>query len=217
MKIQSNHTEFIPFKSRNKIIRYADDIVRRVNVCYPRISSSKVDDFTNIHAFRKYHKELSDRVRMFREDIKDSFNEAVNLVGEAKAFVNPVKRHKLGNCGESAQLANILAKVNGIKNCYIASLRTSTLRSLDHSVVYVEGKTPYIIDAWLGFADYVPNAILRYKNEYRKHFFILDDNKLIFQKLDNKYTHSLNQNFTQIQIDELKKIFPEQVIKKGQM
>lgn len=216
MKIQNDNCTLPNFQARGKTIRFADDIARRVNVCYPRISTSMIDDFVNVQTFRGFRKRLGERINNFREEISDSFDDADNFIGKIMAFIKPVKRYKLGNCGESAQLANIVAKVNGIKNCYIASLKTSSLRNLDHSVLYVENNgKPYVIDSWLGFADYVPNAITRYKNEYKNHFFILKGDKLVFQKLDNDYTDCLNQDFKRSQINKLKKIYPEQVIKKG--
>lgn len=204
------------FQSRNKTIRYADDIARRVNVCYPRISSSIVDDFENVCAFRNYQKKIGKRIReTLRGEISDNFDDADNFIGKILAFIKPIKKHKVGNCGESAQLASIVAKVNGIKDCYIASLRTSRGRGLDHSVLYVNDKKPYIIDAWLGFADYEPNAIRRFKTEYGKHFFILKDDKLVFEPVKSDYSEVLNQDYTRRQINKLRKLYPEQVIKKG--
>lgn len=206
----------INFESRNKTIRFADDIARRVNVCYPRVSSSIVDDFENICAFRDYQRKIGKRIReTLRGEISDSFDDADNFIGKILAFIKPIKKHKLGNCGESAQLASIVAKVNGIKDCYIASLRTSRGKCLDHSVLYVNDTNPYIIDAWLGFADYAPNAIRRFKNEYRKHFFILNDDKLVFEPVKSDYSEVLNQDYSRRQINKLRKLYPEQVIKKG--
>ena len=38
-----------------------------------------------------------------------------------------------------------------------------------------EEKKPYVIDAWFGFADYIPNAIKRYQKEYQKYFDLPDE------------------------------------------
>lgn len=204
------------FKSRNKTIRFADDIARHVNKCYPRISSSLTDDFVNICAFRRVKLKLNDLTEhLLRYDISEAFGEADNFIGKILAFVKPVKKYKLGNCGESAQLSAIVAKVNGLKNCHIASLKTKIGKDLDHSVLYVKDKKPYIIDAWLGFADYTENAMQRYENEFRHHFDIKKDDKLKFQELKSDYTEVLNSDFTRSQINKIKKLFPEQFIKKG--
>jgi len=215
MQIQQplNNTNF---QSRNSTIRFADDIARHVNKCYPRISASLTDDFINIQAFRKLKKRLNRKTEdLLRIDISESFNEADNFIGKILAFVKPVKKYKLGNCGESAQLSVIVSKVNGLKNCFIASLKTKEGKDLDHSVLYVNDKKPYIIDVWLGFADFVPNAISRYKNEFGFHFNMKDDEKITFKELKSDYTEVLNQDFTKTQINKIKKIFPEQFIKRG--
>ena len=95
-----------------------------------------------------------------------------------KALIKPVERYRLGNCGESAQLAAITAKINGIKDCHITHLYSANGEDIDHAVLYVNDKKPYIIDAWLGFADYVPNILNRYKNEYNDNFYIEPDEKI---------------------------------------
>ena len=83
-------------------------------------------------------------------------------------------KSKVGNCHESAILAEIAAKTNGIRNCFVAQIKPHTGRMADthdHAVLYVDSfKRPYIIDAWLGFADYVPNAMERYRKEYSNFF-----------------------------------------------
>ena len=206
----------ISFQSRNKTIRLADDIARHVNKCYPRVSPSMVDDFVNINCFRRLKRRLMDDINdKLRSDISDAFDDGDSFIKKIKAFVKPVQKYRLGNCGESAQLAAIATKINGLKNSYIASLKTTDNRDLDHSVLYVNDKKPYIIDAWLGFADYIPNAIQRYKNEFGRHFNIEDGDKMVFKKLETDYTEFLNQDFSRSQINKLKKVFPEQYKRRG--
>ena len=51
-----------------------------------------------------------------------------------------------------------------MKNTHVAGIKNTAEEYLDHVVLYVEnGKKSYIIDPWLGFADYLQNAIRRYK------------------------------------------------------
>ncbi len=45
--MQVNTPHNINFQSKNKTIRFADDIARHVNKCYPRISTSLIDDFVS--------------------------------------------------------------------------------------------------------------------------------------------------------------------------
>ena len=46
--MQVDNKNSIRFTSRNATIRFADDIVRKVNNEFPRISASRVDDFSSI-------------------------------------------------------------------------------------------------------------------------------------------------------------------------
>lgn len=58
-------------------------------------------------------------------------------------------------------------------------------------MVYVQnGTKPYIIDSWLGFADYVPNTIKRFQKEFRNISTI------------ERFLKPISQ-------DELKKLCPE--------
>ena len=203
------------FQAKNKTIRFADDIARHVNICYPRASSSRVDDFVNIQCFRKLKSKLNETTEFMREDISDAFGETENVVGRLLSFIKPIKKYRIGNCGESAQLSSIVAKINGIKNCYIASLKTSCGKNLDHSVLFVNDEKPYIIDSWLGFADFVQNTITRYKSEYRHHYNFEDEDKLVFEKLENDYTEFLNQDFKKTHINKIKRIYPQLLKKRG--
>lgn len=217
MKIQSNHTEFIPFKSRNKIIRYADDIVRRVNVCYPRISSTRIECYNNISKFPNIEPKLIQKIENSVRSLKSKlFDEENTFFDNIKAFIFPVKRYKVGNCGESAQLASIIAKINGLKDCQIVQLMNDKGEDLDHVVLLVNDKKSYIIDSWLGFADYVHNALNKYKNEYRHILNIEDSESVILSSdIDNVYNDFLKNDFSRKQINKLKRIYPEMIIKRG--
>jgi len=215
MKVQRINN--IQFQSRNKTICFADDIVRHVNKCYPRISSTSVEEFVNIYAFRNLNDRLYAKIKNdLRAEISSNYDSADNFIGKIMAFIKPIKKYKLGNCGESAQLAAIVAKINGIKNCHIAQLCDKNGKDLDHSVLFVNDKKPYIIDCWLGFADYVPNTLNKYKNLFNKIFRVNDDDQLFFYtNIEDEYTYFLKDDFTRTQINKLKRIYPELYIKKG--
>ena len=76
------------------------------------------------------------------------------------------------------------------------------------------GKKPYVIDPWLGFADYVPRAIQRYKNEFGYHF---DFNSYPGEKV-LVYPRSSNLSFllSYIYPENLKKAFSELILPKLQ-
>ena len=86
-------------------------------------------------------------------------------------------------------LAMIFTYLRRIKDTCIADIKNTAEEHLNHVVLYVEnGKKPYIIDVWLGFADYLPNAIQRYKSEfsYLFPFEKAKSQKFMFDKY--KYT-----------------------------
>ncbi len=214
----TNNTNFC---SRNQTIRFADDIARQVNKCYPRLSASKIESKSAASKFPDFVKSLiemtNDGVRYFKDVLYDS---SESFYDRIKAFTEPVKKYKLGNCGESAQLAAIAAKINGIKNCHIALLRSmeenSQDKDLDHLVLFVNDKKPYIIDPWLGIADYVPNILSKYKYDYSKEFGIKQNEKATFcSMIDDEYTDFLKDDFSRKQINKLKKNYPELFIKRG--
>ena len=202
------------FRSRNKTIRYADDIARRVNIIYPRISSTLFEDFNNVDKFRNLMSRLFDEINIMREYKLDLVYSAKSTISKIGALIYPIRMYHCGNCRESAQLAAIAAKVNGIKNCFLAGIYTSDGTSLDHGVAYVDDKKPYIIDTWLGFADYVPNAINRYKSEYLHHFDANPNTKMKFVKKDSSYDYFLNKELEQADLEKLRKYLPGLVIKK---
>lgn len=215
--MEVNSVNSFNFQSRNKTIRFADDIARRVNTCYPRVSSTIFEDFHNVGKFRNLMIELFNRINMMREYKSDLLYSAKGTLSKMCALIYPIKMFHCGNCRESAQLSVIAAKANGIKDCSLASIHTMDGRSLDHGVAYVDGKNPYIIDSWLGFADYVPNAITRYKSEYLHHFDIDRNTKIKFMKRDGSYDYFLNTELEKDDLEKLRKFLPEIILKKKEL
>lgn len=212
-----NNKSHISFTSRNKTIRLADDIARIPNRWIPRVSSSKYEGLKSSQKNEKliFAMEADIADMRFLQKLKASII-GQNFIKNIKNAVEPIKRFKIGNCGESADLAAIVARVNGIKNVSIASIRTPTGERFDHAVLLVKGKKPYIIDGWLGFADYVPNAIKRYQKEFRNHFDFetLQTEKMIVVPYEgtNLFNGFLNREFTKKEIEQIKKLYPEIII-----
>ncbi len=202
------------FKSRNMDIRFADDIARKVNKCYPRISSSKLlcskysDKF--LHFLENIILKTVYSMRFMKDEL---YENAASFYERINAFLEPVKKYKLGNCGESAQLAAIAAKINGIKDCPIAYVHDTHGNDMDHAVLFVNAEKPYIIDSWLGFADYVPNALSKYKSEYRYCFDIKDGDEIsLASRIDDEYTDFFKNEFSSASVKKLKKMYPELLI-----
>ena len=215
MNIQSINQQ--TFGARNLTIRRADDIVRKVNNEFPRVSITKIESLPNA----KYYLFLLRNLWIKTIDMRDSTRHDFltlnknNFKEKILSIINPIKDLKLGNCRESAILGLLGAKANGIKNCKIAFLKSPDGYDFDHAVVLVKDKKPYIIDAWLGFADYVPKSIERYKKEFRNCFdfeeaktekmIVKEDFGLIYYFLNNKTSSKKS-------IDEIKKICSNLII-----
>ena len=206
------------FTSRNPKIRFADDVARQVNKSFPRISSSLLEThkFAKRKRFRELIWNISDQVTAMRDEKKDRIICADKLIDFIKAYIGPIKKYKVGNCGESAQLSILVAQANGIKNCSKASLMTSRGKDMDHAVVFVDDQPPYIIDSWLGFADTVPNAIQRYKGEFRHCFDgrLIKSKKLKFDLSNENFDFVLNRDLTKTEIKYLLKKHKDIILPK---
>lgn len=214
--MQIDNYSNIKFTSRNKTIRFADDIVRKVNNEFPRISASRVDDFSSIKSMSYYQLNLWGRIERMRDHRDISFLCSVGIVEKFSSLINPIKKLKIGNCSESTHLTTLVARLNGVKNCVPTSLYSPEGFDFDHSVLYVNDEKSYVIDAWLGFADYLPEARLRYQKEFRKHFEFdfADSERMIFQKSKNIYSNFLSREFSKSEIELLRAEFSNLVIKK---
>lgn len=212
--MQINSNDKIKFTARNKTIRFADDIARKINRSYPRISPSNVEGFSNVDNFFHLNNILNSRINTLRFQVSCKFARSLGWNELVKIVPNSVKFFKVGNCAEASELAEIAARTNGIQNCSQMSCVTPWGKSYDHRVLIVNDKKPYIIDAWLGFADYVPKAIERYRKEFRHHF---DFDKLGTEVICFKPSYlrtSIYPNFYEKPQEQYKALFPELYIKK---
>ena len=212
MQIQKTN---LNFTSRNATIRKADDLARKINNEFPRISKTKFESFSHYNERGFLNFKLREKIRRMR-NMKDSgFKNATHSIQKLLAFMVPIKASKCGNCAESAQLAAIGAKMNNIENCTIARLRNKANKSYDHQVLLVNDKKPYVIDPWLGFADYIPNAIDRYKGIYRENFdfeklgeegmhFIIDQ--------EDEYDRFLRRNISEEDLKTLISLYPKLLV-----
>lgn len=216
MRINSTN---VNFTSKNPIIRQADDIARKVNQTFPMISYTKVRTFKNIDKFSFLKFMLNQRTNRIRGQKSFYFDEASRYIDKAIAFFEPIKRYKLGNCSESAQISAIVAKMNGIKDVQLMFLRDSADKSLDHVVCYVENEgKPYIIDSWLGVADYVPNMLEKYNGIYRNKFkfgnLVQKDMKFVPNTAD-VYSRFIKKDIPNDDLQLLKRLYPQLLVKKS--
>lgn len=215
MNINNSYNQ--TFTSRNATIRFADDLARKVNQEFPRVSTTKLESFNNVCKIEYFMEDLWEKIFLMRNSINRRFVKTEDPVKKLKLLLDTIKTKKLGNCKESAQLSFILAKMNGIDNCKMAFVVSPEDYDYDHAVVLVEDKKPYIIDAWLGFADYVPNAIKKFQKDFRNCF---DFEKAKTEKMQVKedfglIQHFLNDEVKQEDIEGLKNAYNYLVLKNG--
>ena len=215
MNINNSYNQ--TFTSRNATIRFADNLVRKVNKEFPRISTTKLESFNNTYEFEYLMENLWEKTVLMRNNISRKFVKTEDPVKKLKLLLDTIKIKKLGNCKESAQLSFILAKMNGIDNCKMAYVVSPGDYDYDHAVVLVEDKKPYIIDAWLVFADYIPNAIKKFQKEFRNCF---DFEKAKTDKMQIKedfglIQHFLNEEVKQVDFEGLKNEYNHLVLENN--
>lgn len=165
------------FTSRNRTIRHADKIAREVNTQFPTLSLSMTNRYHNRIKVQKFHKGESPsftKDTKFMEEMTEIISSKKKNCTKFREIMKIIDKYKLANCFERSMLALVMAKCSGIKNCSIRALWGEGNNWLDHVVVYVaDKKNPYVIDPWLGFADYLPKTFERYNSEYREFFPII--------------------------------------------
>lgn len=208
------------FTARNPSIRFADQIVRNVNSQYPTISCTFIEGFKCIQNRKSARLlvRLSNLINSIRHVQTTAFKNAGTFEEKLYALINPIKRFRIGNCSELTELTTLSAKANGIENAQMRRLVTPKGDFYDHVVTYIDGEKPYIIDAWAGFADFVPNAVKRYQKDFQRHFNfkLFETEDIIFQEVPKNFniTEFLNKKFTNEELKTLKTNYPELVIKK---
>lgn len=210
MKIQSNSS--IYFRAKNPEIRFADDIVRKVNKEFPRISHSFVADFKHANEFTRLTCQLSGEINYLRSKTRRYFSQ-FDKEKKLKAIVDPIREMQRGNCAEAAFLSIICAKINGLKDVKFASLFSPSGYEYDHAVILAnKDKKPYVLDAWLGFADYLPNAVKKWQNEFGHHFDFKDagTNQIVL-----KQTETTQKSFLEeLPMDIMQKVCPNLILPK---
>ena len=188
----------ISFKSRNPAIINADRITRAVNSVYPHISESKSKVFINEKLlYMDFDSKLSAKLRELK--IKNAVKLTAlqfKMTSGMELFKNIIlalKNHKIGNCYESARLAEIIAKINGQENIYpmkmfIARNCSGADLELGHVVSVItnkqiESKEKYtlknkdaiIIDPWLGITEFAGKYLEKLRHDFGYHFEYMPD------------------------------------------
>lgn len=132
------------FNGRNANLKQADKILRKINKEFPS-SSPWHADYRATKADRISEDQIATmwttvKLNAFRESQESVVNK--NLYKYATCLIEGTKRYKVANCKELAELAFLIAKVNGIDNCYCANLylknyKTKKNIDIEHSITLI--------------------------------------------------------------------------------
>lgn len=217
--------------SHKNILKETEKICRIINSEFPAISSTKISEFhcaENNLTFQTFANNVYKRIReLIRDPIWKGYKE-----GDEQIFylnlVNGIKHHKIANCADYSKLCNLICGINGIQSQKAEMLLVKSDgrmgEMIDHAihVISSNGKdikmnklsklnNVLIIDPWLGFADYAPQAEARFKSDFHKFFKIPDGYSIMLNpyttkepKITDKVITFFRENFPQLIIDKSK-------------
>lgn len=219
----------ISFTSK-KEVRMAHDVCHRINQELPHVSPTKlycmcenagrrVGNASRYAPERIVYKngcyayeQASRRLNKMRMLEKYSVDVSTPYL-KARNAISQIKEHKVANCAENAEAAEVILKMNGIKNaCCI------TPENVDHTFcVFSRDGSKFngqitnqaiVIDPLTGIVDFIGNALKKMKNTlgYCKNIRV--------QKKELKNIEINEINLSENDILQLKKDFPELVLKK---
>lgn len=179
----------ISFRSRNLAIRQADRITRGVKSIYPHVSESKKQVFIN-HKLKEKFDDLKLRYKLCDIKLRNGL-QIENLRSTAgtgadyyRNVIQWFKNKKRLNCHEESILAQIIGKINGIKNIYTARIFINKNSScpeqrLGHIVAVItdivfekdkkykfKNNEAIILDPWLGITEYAGEYFSKLRNEF---------------------------------------------------
>lgn len=218
------------FQRRSPELRFADEIMRRANQVFPRMSTSKLHNRII---------ELSDTVEIQpkyvdfvnREIKKFSFLRAFrpNRTEAPSQYVKQVladlKQYRMANCDESATLGKLALALNGIPSIRAALCvykNGVASKIVDHAFDLVHlkegsvlsdvkgfGKDSYVVDLWKDSVDYSSNAFQKYETEFPKDFLSDIDDMSLSLGISLKYDFEISEST----LNEIKQNYPELIIK----
>lgn len=216
-KISQNQS----FTSRNSVVRDADWVMRKAKSEFPHFSTTYArmnysDILDKNYELSEYISNRTDYLKMERLLSLGTRTQFKKL----KAVISSMREDKLGNCYEDAMLANLILKMNGVKNSYCARLMTNWgTKKIDHTVAFIDNNpTPkyynpkkiVIVDPWLGVADYADRIFKIYKTRYNDFFRIPNS-----QNIDLQIKPELN--LTEQELDYFRDKYPQFLYKSDKI
>ena len=174
----------------------ADWVCRKVKTAFPAISPNRLffENPALIISNSKFNSFISKKGNLLVQDRNDRkfLSSPFKIL---KEIISSASEHKVAHCNEFASLAEMIARINGVKNCY-----RLFMENYDHTFLFIcekpieEGfckKNNFIIDPWLGISGRVEDILMKYKNVYGKIFQFAQNEKI---SLKIKKPLSLNEN-----------------------
>ncbi len=216
---------------KTAIKRKAEKVLRIINSEFPVTSSTKISEFDStkkVSKFQQYTQYVLAKIQqLVRKPAWDAFNSGKDD-GFYLAFVEAIKQHKVGNCGDSAKLFNLLGHINGIESRKVEMLITTKegrmKGGIDHAIhalstseddlpsgLLSELKDVLIIDPWLGIAEYAPKYNELIKTSYDRFIGVPDGHKVYLHA--NAFPEpSVSASLT----ETILKKYPQFLIKDGE-
>jgi hypothetical protein len=174
------------FNSRCPEIKLGQDICHKVNCDFPHYSLYKFRAMIDKGISRRIvkPKAIMDIISKHNDINADNYT---NPVSYFPSLFDSIKKYHYFNCHESALLAELILKINGIKNSYTACLRDGKAKgnhilclfNRDGSKIaireengelipQIENNKTIIIDPWAGICDFANNALKEYHSFWDK-------------------------------------------------
>ena len=187
-------------KNKNLFKKFADYIKSK-------FLKDKKDDLNRLYSIKEKIKGLAD----IRE-------KCMTEAGESKQAFSALKmldEYKQGNCYETAILAQLVLKLNGVKNARVLYLKNGS--KLEHAVCVfnrdgskfekIENNKTIFVDPWAGKADFAGNMFKYYDS-------ILGNNFRLKMKFDDKLEINDFAALDEVDFNKIKGRYPT-LIKTG--
>lgn len=218
------------FQHRSSEIRFAYEVMRRTNRCFPRISTSKLHNriielSDTVEIQPKYVDYVNREIKKcrFLRKLRPNRTEAPSQ--HVKQVFADVKQYRIANCDESATLGKVALALNGIPSIKAALCVYKdgvASKIVDHAFDLVHlkegsvlsdvkgfGKDSYVVDLWKDSVDYSSNAFQQYETEFPSDFLPDIEDMSLSLGISLKYDFEISEST----LNEIKQNYPELVIK----
>lgn len=221
MKLSNNiyllHKDNQPsFNAKSSVLKDADWVCRSVNKNFPALSNTWLNYNLHIKQTNKIHSISSIGEKIYNTRCNN--NSELIPVKFLKKLLDQIRNDKVGNCYEKSTIAELILKVNGVKNCdRINLVANDGKKNLHHTVLLVNfDKQNYypslhkliIIDPWCGASGYADTMLKEYASIFNGFFKLEKGENIQFVKRNSLY-------LTEQDIKFFKKNYPELIFKSS--